>query len=93
MGEPQMSEPPPNRAEQQVAEIPQKPAEQSYTERIKSYAQATAVTLGATALIGAGIDSATDVLPYADPQQWIVAGLVLIGIGAGQRIPSLIGGK
>jgi hypothetical protein len=88
-----MSDQPPNRAEQQVAEIPQEPTEWSISERIKSYAQATAVTLGAAALIGAGIDSATNVLPYANPQQWIVAGLVLIGIGAGQRIPSLIGGK
>jgi hypothetical protein len=88
-----MSDPPPDRAEQQVVETFQESAELSFTERIKSYAQVTAVTLGATALIGAGIDSATNVLPYADPQQWIVAGLVLIGIGAGQRIPSLIGGK
>jgi F0F1-type ATP synthase assembly protein I len=88
-----MSDPPSNPGEQQSAKVSQEPAKQSGAETIKNYAQATAVSLGTLALIGAGIDSATDMLPYADPQQWIVAGLVLIGIGAGQRIPSLIGGK
>ena len=88
-----MSDPLPNPAEQQAADAPQEPAEQPVSERVKSFAQLIAVTLGAMALVGAGMDSATDLLPYADPQQWIVAGLVLIGIGSGQRIPSLIGGK
>jgi hypothetical protein len=69
------------------------PQAQSPTGKIKGYAEASATLLGSAALVGAGLDSVWDVLPYADPQQWIVAGLVLVAIGAGRQIPSLIGGK
>jgi hypothetical protein len=65
--------------------------EQSSPRSVKTWVQGIAASLGTAALTGAGVDSATDILPYADPQQWIVAGLVLLGLGAGQQIPSLIG--
>lgn len=75
-------------------EQPQEPPQaRSPAGKVKGYAEASAALLGSAALVGAGLDSVWDVLPYADPQQWIVAGLVLVAIGAGRQIPSLIGGK
>ena len=64
---------------------------QSSWRSVTTWAQASAATLGSSSLVGAAVDSASDILPYADPQQWIVAGLVLLGIGAGQKIPSWLG--
>jgi len=69
------------------------PQARSPTGKMKGYAEASATLLGTASLVGAGLDSVWDMLPYADPQQWIVAGLVLVAIGAGRQIPSLIGGK
>src|SRR5215204_2993025 len=87
-------QPPREERAKNSVEAAQKPSpaqsSREWTELVKGFAQASAVTLGSLALVGAGVDSATNLLPYADPQQWIVAGLALIGIGAGQRIPSLI---
>jgi len=78
------------------------PQAQSPAGTVKGFAEASAALLGSAALVGAGLDSVwdmlpyadpKDMLPYADPKEWIVAGLVLLGIGAGRQNPSLIGGK
>jgi hypothetical protein len=69
------------------------PQARSPEGKVKRYAEASAALLGSASLVGAGLDSVWDMLPYADPKEWIVAGLVLLGIGAGRQIPSLIGGK
>jgi hypothetical protein len=42
------------------------------------------------ALVGAGLDSIADLMPYSDPKQWIVAGLVLMGLAHGTNLRRLV---